>query len=94
MAHNDRDAFPASMSTCLHLPADDSASVEDLGFGVLKLGDRSAEVEVFCETGAGARRVAEAATTWAELAEARERGEDVALWGSWVVPADKFGDRR
>ena len=45
-----------------------------------------------CER-AAARELADTATLWADLEEARDRGEDVSQWGSWALPADSFGDQ-
>jgi hypothetical protein len=88
--HDDTHRSPATVSTNLHLPAGAASEVHDYGtFGVLRVGDRDAEISLFGRAGA-ARDVAERATVWADLAEARERGEDVTLWGSWVLPSDTF----
>jgi hypothetical protein len=94
MTRHDQDGWmpPAAASTNLHLPARDGARVDDMASGttVLRLGDTDAEVTVFARSASSAREVAEAATAWADLREARERGEDVELWGAWVVPSDTF----
>jgi hypothetical protein len=82
---------PAAMSSCLHLSSGDAPEVGDHGsFAGLRLGGRDVNVTVFTRDAGAAREVADAATVWAELAEARDRGEDVELWGGWVLPADTF----
>ena len=35
-----------------------------------------------------------AATVWAEMAEAHDRGEKVEQWGGWVLSSDTFGGAR
>jgi hypothetical protein len=83
---------PAAANTNLHLPASDGARVDDMDSGTtaLRLGDPNAEVTVFARCAESAREVAEAATVWADLKDARERGEQVELWGAWVLAADTF----
>jgi hypothetical protein len=88
--------YPARIRTHLHLPASDGVEVEDVNgqLNVLRLGGPDAEVAVFARRACEVREVAEAATVWADLREARERGEDVEQWGAWVLPADTFGGPR
>jgi hypothetical protein len=96
MTTNDDATTPdgAHMNASLHLSGS-AAGVEDHEtFGVLHLGGRDADVAVFARSADTAREVADTASVWADLAEARERGEQVELWGGWVLPAGTFGDRR
>jgi hypothetical protein len=89
------DALPAAMSACLHLSDVGDARVSDHGaFAAMCLGDRHASVAVFASSADAARDVADTATVWADLTEARERGEDVELWGGWVLPSDMFRGAR
>jgi hypothetical protein len=94
-ATTDGPAPGAHMNANLHLSGSTPPAVEDhRTFGVLHLGDQDAGVAVFARSAGAARDVADTATVWADLAEARERGEQVELWGGWVLPSDTFGDRR
>jgi hypothetical protein len=81
------------MTANLHLrDGEDNAQVHDHdAFTTLRVGDIDTSVTVYAPSARAAREVADSATAWAELAEARERGEHVELWGTWVVPADAFG---
>lgn len=91
------DLVPAVMTANLHLRDGDGGAqvVDHGGFATLQVGDRAtSSVNLFARRGRVAREVAEAATAWADLTEARERGEDVELWGGWVLPADSFGGAR
>ena len=94
MTRHDEDRWmpPAAATTNLHLAARDGARVDDMDSGTtaLRLGDPNAEVTVFARCAESAREMAEAATVWADLREARERGEQVELWGAWVLPSDTF----
>ena len=83
---------PAHVTANLFLPETDAARVCDHGdFATLRLGDEDSFLSVFA-TGAGsARELADAATQWADLTEARDRGENVEQWGGWVVPSETFG---
>ena len=87
---------PARSRTHLHLPGADGVEVENIDdrLAVLRLGGPDAEVAVFAGRASEARDVAEAATVWADLKEARERGEQVEQWGAWVLPADTFRGAR
>ena len=87
---------PARSRTHLHLPGADGVEVENIDdrLAVLRLGGPDAEVAVFAGQASEARKVAEAAMVWADMAEARERGEQVEQWGAWVLPSDTFGDSR
>ena len=94
MTDND-DATDVRSSTNLHLPARGGVEVDDFGgFATLRLGGDAAELIVFARSSETARRVADGASAWAELSEARGRGEDVTLWGSWVLSTDTFGESR
>jgi hypothetical protein len=82
---------PAHVTANLFLPETDAARVCDHGdFATLRLGDEDSFLSVFATGSGSARELADAATVWAELAEARDRGEDVELWGGWVLSADTF----
>jgi hypothetical protein len=85
---------PAGIQAHLYLPEQGPvAMVEDLGHStVFRLGDHHAEVVLDAGPRA-ARELADTATLWADLEEARDRGEDVCQWGSWALPADSFGDQ-
>jgi hypothetical protein len=87
----DGPALGAHLNASLHLSGTTPAGVEDHEtFGVLHLGGLDVGVAVFARSADTARDVADTASVWAELTEARERGEDVELWGGWVLPADTF----
>jgi hypothetical protein len=87
----DEFARGARSSTNLHLPDRGDVQVSDHGgFATLRVGDDAADLVLFARSPETARRVADGATVWAELTEAREQGEDVPLWGSWVLPTDTF----
>jgi hypothetical protein len=87
----DDDPRPAQLAANLFLPDTDAAQVWDHGdLSTLRMGDQSSHLTVFASGSASARELAESATVWAELTEARERGEQVELWGGWVLPADTF----
>ena len=87
----DDDPRPAQLSASLFLPDTDAARVCDHGdFATLRVGDQDNNLTVFSSRSGSARELAESATAWAELTEARERGEQVELWGGWVLPADTF----
>lgn len=88
--------LPARSRTHLHLPGAEGVEVENIDdrLTVLRLGGPHAEVAVFAGRASEAREVAEAATVWADIKEARERGEKVEQWGAWVLPADTFRDSR
>ena len=89
----ERPSWPAAMTANLHLrDGEDNARVHDhTSFTTLRVGDLDTSVTVYTPSARVAREVADSATAWAELVEGRERGDDVELWGTWVLPADTFG---
>ena len=91
--HSDRPSWPGAMTANLHLrDGEDNAEVHDHdSFTTLRVGDIDTSVTGYAPSARSARDVADRATAWAELAEARERGENVELWGTWVLPTDTFG---
>ncbi len=94
-ATGDGPVRPAQVTASVFLPESDGVEVCEHGsFATLRLGDRDNFVSVFGTGSGSARELADAATVWAEMTEAHERGEKVEQWGAWVLPSDTFGGAR